>query len=89
MMPPWEDFAETFAHYLDIISMLDTAYYVGFSRTSFSLLDLNLMVIQYQQLGIALNELNRSRGIVDIIPEVLTSRVREKLHFMHQLVLCK
>jgi hypothetical protein len=88
-MHPWEDFAETFAHYLDIISMLDTAHHVGFSRAPLSLLDFNLSVVQYQQLGVALNELNRSRGIIDIIPEVLTSRVREKLHFIHQLVLCK
>jgi hypothetical protein len=88
-MHPWEDFAETFAHYLDIISMLDTAYHVGFSRASLFQLDLNRMIVQYQQLGIALNELNRSRGIIDIIPEVLTLRVREKLHFVHHLVVDK
>jgi hypothetical protein len=84
-MHPWEDFAETFAAYLDIISMLDTARHFGFPGASPFLLDLNTMIVQYQQLGIALNELNRSKGIIDTVPEVLTSTVRKKLHFIHQL----
>jgi hypothetical protein len=44
------------------------------------------MVVQYQQLGVALNELNRSLGLLDVVPEVLTPVVQEKMRFIHQLI---
>ena len=84
-MHPWEDFAETFATYLDMISTLDTAYHVGLVNTPPLLHNLDFMVTQYQQLGIALNELNRSMGLLDIAPKVLTSAVKEKMRFIQRL----
>jgi hypothetical protein len=83
-MHPWEDFAETFATYLDMISTLDTAYHIGFVNT-LPIHNLDAMVTQYQQLGVALNELNRSMGLLDIAPKVLTGVVKGKMRFIQQL----
>jgi len=86
-MHPWEDFAETWATYLDMVSELDTAYYVGVGGESDPVhADLATMIAAYQQLGIALNELNRSLGLMDAVPEVFVSPVVDKLHFIHELV---
>lgn len=85
-MHPWEDFAETFATYLDIVSLLDTASYVKISANPPPLHDLDAMVTQYQQLGVALNELNRSIGTLDVVPEVVSSGVKEKMRFIHEVV---
>jgi len=86
-MHPWEDFAETFALYLDMVDVLDTA---GQSelvapidvRTA----ELEDMLSQYLKLAVAANELNRSMGLVDLVPEVLTAAVRRKTTFVHDLV---
>src|SRR5262245_55791588 len=86
-MHPWEDFAETFATYLDMVSMLDTAYHAHFIGVSFLLYNLDAMAAQYQQLGVSLNELNRSMGLLDVVPEVVTPAVKEKMRFIHQLII--
>ncbi len=85
-MHPWEDFAETFATYLDIVSLLDTACSVTISASPPPLHDLDAMVSQYQQLGISLNELNRSRGAMDVVPEIVSPGVKEKMRFIHEVV---
>lgn len=87
-MHPWEDFAETFAAYLDMVSLLDTAHHVNVSGGSPPLHDLDAIVTQYQQLGISLNELNRSKGIMDVVPEVVSPGVKEKIRFIYDLVKC-
>ena len=85
-MHPWEDFAETFATYLDMVSLLDTAYHISFFNGSPSLSHLDTIVIQYQQLGISLNELNRSKGIMDVVPEIVSPGVKEKMQFIHEVI---
>ena len=85
-MHPWEDFAETFAAYLDMVSLLDTAYHINVYSGSPSLSNLDAVVTQYQQLGISLNELNRSKGIMDVVPEVVSPGVKEKMRFIHHLL---
>jgi len=83
-MHPWEDFAETFAVYLDMTAALDTAAHGGLiSRPDFTNLD--AMVDAYKKLGIALNEMNRSNGLLDYLPEVIAPPIREKLRFIHGL----
>ncbi len=86
-MHPWEDFAETWATYLDMAAALDTAEQMGFGGVSdlFSA-DFIPMLVRYQQLGIAMNELNRTMGLIDLVPEVFVPRVVEKLNYIHQLV---
>jgi len=84
-MHPWEDWAETFALYLDITSVLDTAVNMGLiGPVDFS--DLHAMVGRYRQLGLVLNELNREMGLIDVVPEVPAWAVVEKLNFVHGLV---
>jgi hypothetical protein len=86
-MHPWEDFAETWASYLDMVSGLDTAYHVGFGgETDPASAQLDDMVKRYQRLGIALNEVNRSMGLLDVVPEIFVQPVIEKLKFIHELV---
>ena len=66
-MHPWEDFAETFAVYLDMSSSLDTAANGKLIETV-DPADLDAMVDAYKKLGIALNEMNRSIGLLDFSP---------------------
>lgn len=82
---PWEDWAETFALYLDITSVLDTAANMGLIA-GIDVRDLDGMAAQYRQLGLVLNELNREMGLIDLVPEVLHSAVVDKLRFVHGLV---
>jgi hypothetical protein len=83
-MHPWEDWAEMFALYLDVTSVLDTATNMGLiGAVDFG--DLDGMVTQYRRLGLVLNELNREMGLVDVVPEVLHTAVVEKLRFVHGL----
>jgi hypothetical protein len=83
-MHPWEDFAETFAVYLDMTAALDTAAHGDLiCRPDFT--DLDAMVDAYKRLGVALNEMNRSNGLLDFLPEVIAPKIREKLRFIHGL----
>ncbi|HTU26860.1 MAG TPA: putative zinc-binding metallopeptidase, partial [Pirellulales bacterium] len=86
-MHPWEDFAETWGSYMDMAAALDTAENMGFGgvRDLFRA-DFAAMLSRYQELGIALNELNRTMGLVDLVPEVFVPPVVEKLCYVHRLV---
>jgi hypothetical protein len=86
-MHPWEDFAETFAAYLDMVSVLDTAFHmdVGASLDP-TVADLPDMVSRYIHLGVVLNEMNRAMGLLDLVPEVFVPPVVAKLSFIHNLV---
>jgi hypothetical protein len=85
-MHPWEDFAETFATYLDMVSVLDTSYHVAFTSAPPRFGDFDSMVKQYKALGLGMNEINRSMGLLDLVPEVLVESVREKMRYVHDLV---
>ena len=86
-MHPLKDFAETWAAYLAMISTLDTAEHMGFRGESDPIsADPNAMITRYRELGIALNEMNRSMGLLDLVPEIMTPPVVEKLKYIHELV---
>lgn len=86
-MHPWEDFAETFALYLDMMSAIDTAHHMGFNGILPSPADdLDTLVLHYQRLAIGMNEMNRSMGLIDLVPEILVPPVVYKLRFIHRLV---
>lgn len=86
-MHPWEDFAETWAVYLDMTSTLDTAANVGFQGVHDPAnADLDAMVIRLQQLSLSLNEMNRNQGLPDVVPEVLVTPVVEKLRYIHKII---
>jgi hypothetical protein len=86
-MHPWEDFAETFAKYLAIVSVLDTARHSGLGEgvdpTKAGMME---MQKSYQRLGLILNEMNRAMGLMDLMPEILVPAVEEKLQFVHQII---
>ena len=86
-MHPWEDFAETWAAYLDMCGSLDTAENVGFRGESDPVhANFDAMVARYQQIGIATNELNRNMGILDAVPQVFVQPVIAKMRYIHGLV---
>jgi hypothetical protein len=85
-MHPWEDWAETFAMYLDMTSTLDTAAHAGFlSTNAIEPDDLMTMITAYQRLGIGLNEISRTMGLIDMVPDIPVPPVIEKLRFIHAI----
>ncbi len=86
-MHPWEDFAETFSLYLDMAEVLDTASESDLvTRVNPQTDDLDHLLARYLELAVAANELNRSMGLIDLVPEVVTAEVRRKMAFVHDLV---
>ncbi len=86
-MHPWEDFAETFAAYLELTSVLDTASNVGFVNIPDVLTaDLDEMVAANRKVSVAMNEMNRTMGLIDFYPKLLVPPVVEKMRFVHDLV---
>ncbi len=86
-MHPWEDFAECFATYLDMISVLDTAFHTGFVQNlDVRSADLPFMVDQYARLGVMFNEMNRAMGLLDLVPEVIAPAIMRKFQFLHDLL---
>lgn len=88
-MHPFEDFAETWAHYLHIRETLETAIAYGFTDYA----DLSdergfreLVVETWIPLSTALNVLNRSMGHDDLYPFVIPAPVLDKLAFVAALV---
>lgn len=89
---PWEDWAETFAHYLHMVDTLETAQEFGLvSRlagrpTTPKPENFDALFDAWTELTIALNALNRSMGLPDAYPFAVSPRVREKLAFVHRTV---
>jgi hypothetical protein len=86
---PWEDWAETFAHYLHMSDTLETARAVGLAPqapTGEANGELDAMLAEWAELTVALNMLNRSMGLPDAYPFAITDKVREKLALVHRLV---
>ncbi len=82
-MHPFEDFAETFAHYLHISDTCETAaaydlWHQGAGHASFR----ELVRTVWIPLSVALNQINRSMGKGDLYPFVIPSPVLEKLDFV-------
>ncbi len=81
---PHEDWAETFAHYLHITDALETAEAAGLVTSAE---DIETGAIRrWMSLAVTLNELNRSLGIDDPYPFVLTQPVVRKLELVNRLV---
>jgi hypothetical protein len=98
---PWEDWAETWAHYLHIMDTLETAHYLGLSLQSpYQVSFMNLERVQNPYavgnfrkifddsvaLTCAGNSLNRSMGLPDIYPFVWSDPIFSKLEFIHGFV---
>jgi len=85
-MHPWEDFAETFALYLDMVAVLETAADGSLSDPVPPRAPIDEMIAGYANLGVRLNEINREMGLLDVVPEVFVPPVVEKLQFIDRLI---
>lgn len=101
-MHAWEDWAETWAHYLHIVDTAETAAEFGLSvrpkvGTSADLFvetgidpysepDFHVILAHWLPLTYALNSLNRSMGHDHVYPFVLPGPVIEKLGLVHRIV---
>jgi hypothetical protein len=97
---PWEDWAETWAHYLHMVDLLETA-----SSYNTTLVvpgdndveevtnpfegvarDFDKLVDQWIPLTLLLNSLNRSLGQDDAYPFALSNEALDKLRFVHDVI---
>ena len=101
-MHPWEDWAETFAHYLHIRDALQTATAYGVSvagppvaadeaplhsvPAAASRDDFRALLDAWLPLSYALNAIGRSLGDDDVYPFVLAPAAVEKLAFVDELI---
>jgi hypothetical protein len=100
---PWEDFAETWAHYFHMIDTLEAGRSFGIvlspraehaevlsTSLDFDVYDpaveMATLATAWVALSSALNAFNRSMGVADPYPFVLSPKVIEKLGFIHALV---
>ena len=101
-MHPWEDFAETFAHYLHVRDALQTAASYGLhvdgpsigttdplpldARAELHPGDIGQMLANWIPMTYALNAVSRSMGSPDLYPFILGAPVEAKLGFIDSLV---
>ena len=98
---PWEDWAETWAHYLHMLDALDTSAVhrvePAFGRFGAGIWPLrpldvyriesfDALIRRWVPLTIALNEINRSIGHADFYPFVLPELAVTKLAFVHRVI---
>jgi hypothetical protein len=97
---PWEDFAETWAHYLHIVDTLemagaftlrvsprlDTDIAATVDFDPYAEADVKQLTNTWIPLTFALNNLTRTMGREDLYPFILSPLVIEKLGFVHDLV---
>jgi hypothetical protein len=96
---PWEDFAETWAHYFHMVDTLETAHSVGLAVSPklpqspgavFDFhprdMDMDRLVEAWLALIFAVNSLNRSMGLHDLYPFVLGPAAVAKLTFVQQRI---
>jgi len=101
---PWEDWAETWAHYLHIMDMVETAHFFGLEvndKTTpknmritstfdpYTIVDFEAIVRICIPISYAVNSINRAMGISDVYPFVITPTVINKMKFIHELLLPK
>ncbi len=98
---PWEDWAETWAHYFHMVDTLETASAFGMrvrprvtkGADLSAAIDfdphsaaLDRIVDAWLPLTFAVNSINRSMGMADLYPFVLTPPVIVKLSFIHERI---
>ena len=98
---PWEDFAETWAHYFHMVDTLETANAFGLrvwpkvskgadlsTAVDFDphTATMDRIIDSWLPLTFAVNSINRSMGIADLYPFVLAPAVIIKLSFIHDCI---
>jgi hypothetical protein len=101
-MHPWEDFAETFAHYLHITDTLTTAATAGVRldadrtdglletdlvlRSSYTDVGIDDLLADWRWLSMLSNAINNAMGKADLYPFGIVDAVAEKMGFVHRVV---
>jgi hypothetical protein len=101
-MHPWEDWAESWAHYLHMVDALETAGAAGLARRPQRAgepsmqpprdplnprhRDFDAMIDSWLSLTYVLNNLSRGLGLPDSYPFVLYAPVIGKLRFIHDTI---
>jgi hypothetical protein len=99
---PWEDWAETWAHYLHITDTLETAAHFGLEVERrlpdgtlqkadpefdpYDVADFQRIIDNWIPLTFAINSLNRSMGQQDLYPFVLSQPAIDKLAYVHGVI---
>ncbi|MCG6860238.1 MAG: putative zinc-binding peptidase [Chromatiaceae bacterium] len=99
---PWEDWAETWAHYLHMVDTLETAWQFGLkleprvdqsdelaveaTLDPYEAKDFQTLAARWLPLTVALNSLNQSMGQPDAYPFVLAPVVIDKLELVHEII---
>ena len=96
---PWEDWAETWAHFMHIQDTLEVAEDFGIKGKRLQTISdqaapsqdaprskFDRMMTAWLDLTVALNSMNRSMGYHDLYPFVLNPGVIEKLRFVSQAI---
>jgi hypothetical protein len=99
---PWEDFAETWAHYLHVTDTLDTAFAfhlrveplispdpalsADIDFDPYRAPDFDRLIAAWLPLTYAVNSLNQSMGQPPLYPFLLAPPALDKLRFVHELV---
>jgi hypothetical protein len=101
-MHPWEDWAESWAHYLHMVDALETAGAAGLAlrpkRNDEPRMqppqdplnphyrDFEAMIESWLSLTYVLNNLNRGLGLPDSYPFILSAPAIRKLRFIHTII---
>ncbi len=99
---PWEDFAETWAHYLHIVDTIEMAasfnvrlnpeidasglFRAEFDLDPYAALNFGQLIELWLPLTSALNSINRCMGRPDLYPFIIPPPVIQKLAFIHDLL---
>ena len=83
---PFEDWAEVWSHYMHMVDTLETAADYKMQQGSTHLDNINELLQKWSDLSILLNSLNRSMGLEDAYPFVLSELTLKKLRFVHGLI---
>jgi hypothetical protein len=102
-MHPWEDWAESWAHTMHMIDTLETAQSFQLQIGDAPVPSVELpgtpaaadsgarkadrLINDWMRLAVGMNALNRSMGLRDAYPFVLTEPIRAKLRWVYQLML--
>lgn len=99
---PWEDWAESWAHYMHMIDTLETAYSFGLrvrpraggddslaasaNFDPYRRTDFEDLIETWLPVTFAINSLNRSMGQPDLYPFVLSPTALAKIRFVHDVI---
>jgi len=99
---PWEDWGESWAHYMHMVDTLETAHDFGFSIQGYNVSALTaemqtaegyltssvfeMLMHDWNRLTVALNAMNRSMGLPDAYPFIISDMSLLKLRFIHDTI---